>query len=437
MSQARKPGRLRPQGKGLLDCLREFLTPAVWKQAQMARGSHRSSRWSTQPLVLVLLLMTWCCGDSQAERFETARAFCVVCRPNRRRPGKTVQGFQKALARLPMSVLRTLAAAVRHQLRATLDLLTDGFVVLGCDGSRLECPRSAELEQRLEPAGKDQAAPTIWVTAVVHLRTGLLWAWRLGRGTASERGHLLQLLRVLPKAALLVADAGYHGFPLAQALVAQQIAFLIRMSSAVRLYVDADTPLERYREGLVWYWPQKSERQGVVPLRLRLIRVRSRKKRGDVWLLTNVLKAQRLPAATAARYYRWRWENEGLFRTYKRTLAKVKLGSRTLRLIHREAEGSLLATQLLLAQGVRARSASCSPRKVLLAIRAAIVGRRGRRSFRQGLVAAGREQRPRSTPKVRRVWPRRKEHKPPKPPQLRTLSPRQKALIVRLLAQAA
>ncbi|MCI0353623.1 MAG: IS4 family transposase [Acidobacteria bacterium] len=437
MTQARKPGRLRPRGKGLLDCLREFLTPAVWKQAQKARGAHRSSRWSTQPLVFMLLLMTWCCGDSQAERFETARAFCVVCLSKRRRPGKTVQGFQKALTRLPMKVLRTLAWAVRQRLLATLDLLTDGFVVLGCDGSRLECPRSAELDQRLEPGGKDEAAPTIWVTALVHLRTGLLWAWRLGLGTASERGHLRKLLGVLPKAALLVADAGYHSFPLAQVLVDNKIAFLIRMSSQVRLYVDADVPLERYRDGLVWYWPQQAQRKAHKPLRLRLIRVRSRKKGRDVWLLTNVLESKRLPAANAARYYRWRWENEGLFRTYKRTLAKVKLLSRTVRLIHREAEGSLLATQLLLAQGVRARSASCSPRKVLLAIRAEIVGRRRRRSFRQDLVAAAREQRPRTTPKVKRVWPRRKEHTAPKPPELRTLGPQQKALMVRLLAQAA
>ena len=34
------------------------------------------------------------------------------------------------------------------------------------------------------------------------------------------------------------------------------------------------------------------------------------------------------------------------------TLKKVKLVSRTVRLVHREAEGSWLALQLLLAQGV-------------------------------------------------------------------------------------
>ena len=52
----------------------------------------------------------------------------------------------------------------------------------------------------------------------------------------------------------------------------------------------------------------------------------------------------------AGQFYPWRWENEGLFRTYKRTVSKVKLVSRTVRLVHRELEGSLLAVQLMLAQ---------------------------------------------------------------------------------------
>jgi hypothetical protein len=49
----------------------------------------------------------------------------------------------------------------------------------------------------------------------------------------------------------------------------------------------------------------------------------------------------------ASQFYRWRWESEGLFRTYKQTLKKVKLVSRTVKLVHREAEASLLAVQLL------------------------------------------------------------------------------------------
>src|SRR5712691_1862601 len=113
--------RLRRHARSFVDCLREFLTPALCKQAHCQRQSERrSSRWSTQPLVLVLLLMTWCCGDSQPERFETAKAFCVACLPKRRRPGQTVQGFQKALAKLAMGVVRVLAAGVRRTLASRL-----------------------------------------------------------------------------------------------------------------------------------------------------------------------------------------------------------------------------------------------------------------------------------------------------------------------------
>src|ERR1700737_2861267 len=84
--------RARRRSRSFLQCLREFLTPALWKQAQNRWPASKASRWGTQPLVLVLLFMTWCCGDAQPERFETAKAFCVVCLPKRRRPGKTVQG---------------------------------------------------------------------------------------------------------------------------------------------------------------------------------------------------------------------------------------------------------------------------------------------------------------------------------------------------------
>ena len=396
----------------------------------------------------MLLLMTWCCGDSQPERFETARAFCVACLPKRRRPGQTVQGFQKALAKLPMRVLRTVAAGIRWTLASRLAArwFDEGFIAIGCDGSRVECPRTAELEQRLGQAGKDGSAPTLWVTALVHLRLGFPWAWRFGKGTASERSHLLQMLPVLPAAALLVTDAGYFGFDLAKQLVEQKVCFLMRMSSNVTLYTVEQVALQHYREGVVYYFAGKKQQQEQ-PLLLRLIRIRGKKKKNDVWLLTNVLDRQRLSAASAAKFYRWSWENEGQFRAYKRTLAKVKLVSRSVRLVHREAEGSLLALQLMLAQGVLAlapvargdNEPVCSPRKVLLAIRQEMYGflRRGHAKYYERLRKPMRERRERTSAKAIRAWPRRKPHKAPKPPRLLKLTAAKKALIARLEASAA
>src|ERR1700722_18773090 len=129
-----------------------------------------------------MIAMTWAAGDSQPERFETARGFYVACYKARKRPGKTLEGLQKALGRVPMRQFRALAAGVRQVIRARFAdrLLVAGFEPMGCDGSRIECPRATELEARLRQAGNEDSAPTIWLTAFVHLSTGLLWSWRLG-----------------------------------------------------------------------------------------------------------------------------------------------------------------------------------------------------------------------------------------------------------------
>jgi hypothetical protein len=322
-------------------------------------------------------------------------------------------------------------------------LRVDGFEPMGCDGSRIECPRSRELEARLGQAGKADAAPTVWVTAFVHLATGLLWSWRLGPGTAAEQEHLRHLLGTTSPRALIVCDAAYMGYELVRAIVGSGRSFLFRMSSKVDLYTPEEAKLEAWTEGPVLYWPKYAQRDGMAPVRCRLIRVPARgKAKHDVWLLTDVLDPARLSAATAAKFYRWRWRTEGVFRTYKRTIKKLKLSSRTVRLAHREAELSLLATQVLLAHadlalrpatGAAAGEPAISPRKVLIEIRREMKdpgGRRGR-SYDRRLEGCRADDRKQASPKAARQWPRRKPHEPPKPPKLHTLTEEQKALLER------
>jgi Transposase DDE domain len=452
--------------QSFLECFGYFLTPQVWKQAQQAARRYRAWRWQTQPLIFVLLSMTWCAGDSLPERFETARAFYVALHQRRRRPGQTFEGFEKALGKLPLPVLRAVANAVRYRIAQVFAerFRVDGFIPLGCDGSRLACPRSQELERRLSPfkkkrkkkAGPDAPAcpqtqesehrpslskemknhptapdaPQIWVTAVVHLALGVLWSWRLGKGSASEREHLRQLVATLPRWTLLVADAGYVGYELLATLQAAGLAFLIRLSSRAPLYAPERIGLTRFQEGLVYYWPQWAQAKDLPPIAVRLLRIRSAKT--DVWLITNVLDAEKLPLPTASKFYRWRWRNEGLFRTYKRTLGKVKLMSRTVAQVHREAEGSLLATQLLLAQGALALQTTTnvqivlpSARKVLLEIRAEIrnitgmyLGPRQGKTYLERLAQARWRERRQRSGKVRRLWPGRKDHRPLGRPQI-------------------
>jgi hypothetical protein len=446
--------RLPRHAQSLPACLRQFLTPAAWKQARRSLiGPRRETRWIFHHLILVALAMTWSLGDSTLERFEMARGIVAICRPKRRRAGETAQGFQKALVRLPMRPLVALAAAVRHRLLMLLgeDVFVHGFIPLGCDGSRLECCRNDELLARMGKAGKPDGPPALWVTALVHLTTGVPWGWRLGKGNASERAHLGHLIATLPALALVIADAGFNGYDLAAAILAAEGSFLIRMSSKVRLFVDSPVDRERFDQGEVTYWPLEARQKRLPPLHLRLIRVRGRRsvkgrrRRVDVWLLTDV-SAERLSVAQAASFYRLRWENEGLFRTYKRTLAKVRLVGRTVRSVHREAYVSLLSCQLLLAQGawaLRQRRGTksavlpCSARQAIVVMRQELIAamRPDRRAtYLERLGGCARERRRRTSGKQKREWPRRTPHVPPKPPQLLTMNEKEKALFSRLNA---
>jgi hypothetical protein len=333
-----------------------------------------------------------------------------------------------------MPVLRALAAGIRGRAEAIFGKRwkVGNFIPFGCDGTRQACPRTEELERRLGTFGKEGSPPMIWNMSIVHLTLGFPFCWRLGKGgKASERNHLINMLHWLPASALIVADAGYVGYEVAAAMMLAKVFFLIRMSSVATFYSETIEPLDAFREGIVYYWPKRQQSEGKPPIRGRLLRIHSCRHKADVWLFTNVQDREQLPLETAATCYRWRWENEGFFRTYKRTLKKVTLMSRTLRLVHREAEASMIATQLLLCQGALAMPAPqeggipvmCSPRGVLLEARRDIAGKsKPSRPFTERISSAQRDHRVRTTPKQKREWPRRKPHAPPQPPLLLRLT---------------
>ena len=430
------------QPQSLLDYVRQFLTPPVWKQARQATSRRRSlPRWDLQPLVLIVMAMTWAAGDSQAEKFATARGFYVACYRARKRPGATLQGFQKALARVPLrqfQARRSVRVGDPRPLGHTV-----GRQRLRADGVRWLSDRvpphrgagAATGEGRQERRGPHHLGHS------VRAPGDRLVVRATGPGTAAEQEHLRRLLGTLSPRALIVC--GRRGTWATSWSEPSSRPDGRSCSGCRRRSIShpGASDASRWSEGPVLYWPEYAQRQGHAPLRCRLIRVPARGRvKKDVWLLTDVLDPTRLSLKTAAQFYRWRWRNEGLFRIYKRTINKLKLSSRTVRLAHREAEVSLLATQILLAHAdlalrspapATAGEPVISPRKVLIEIRTELKEAENRRvaSYRRRLKGCRAAARQQTSPKAIRDWPRRKPHKPPRPPILHTLTKEQKTLL--------
>jgi hypothetical protein len=314
--------------------------------------AKRQVRWTPLAAAMAAVLMALDPGCCLGVRCEEALACLATDFKRRRRVGRTYNGLLKALER-QSSVLPQLKADLRRQARSHLDRIPrcGGWILLAVDGSKEDLPRTRDLEREFGIADNG-VGPQALVTAVVEVNTGLPWDWRIDKGRASERDHLLQMIPSLPADALLLADGNFVGYPLWSALQQQGKHFLIRVGGNVHLITQLwPEAASRRRGDIVYAWPRHHQAR-VAPLTLRLIRVES--GQGAVYLLTNVLDRRRLSPRAAGHMYRQRWGVELFYRTLKRTLGYAKLHSRSGRRARIELEWGLIALSIAIQLGIHA-----------------------------------------------------------------------------------
>lgn len=343
-------------------------------------SSGRRVRWTPRAAALAAVLMGLGAADPLGVRCEDALGAMASDFVGARRVGGTYNGLLKALERQHKTALPMLKSDLRRQAFGMLERVgrTEGWVLLGVDGTKEELARTADNERGFG-VGDNGAVPQAFATVVVEVHTGLAWDWRIGPACASEKGHLVQMAADLPEGVLLLADGNFVGYPVWSELNKQGKSFLIRVGGNVSLIRDLWPSVAWRRErGLVHVWPQG--RQGsAAPLTLRLIRVGSGRR--AVHLLSNVLDPGRLSAEAAGAIYRLRWGVELFYRTLKRTLGMAKLRSRCARRARLELEWGLIAMTVMTLLGIGALAAHgrevrrLSPALLVRGMRRALPGR--------------------------------------------------------------
>jgi hypothetical protein len=230
---------------------------------------------------------------------------------------------------------------------------TNGWVMIGFDGSRTTAPRTVSNEKALcapnygngrrAKYGKKKSkgmrrkqnkqnpphpqTPQAWITMLWHMGLRLPWTWRLGPSNSSERDQVKEILaeEEFPENTLFCGDAGFTGYLFWDAILQTGNHFVVRVGANVSLlreYVD----VKELSDGTVLCWPKDKMQSGDPPLHLRLVKVKIGKTK--VWLLTSVLNPKQLTRKQLVRVYKMRWGIEVEYRGLKQTIDKHKLRCR-------------------------------------------------------------------------------------------------------------
>ena len=198
------------------------------------------------------------------------------------------------------------------------------------------------------------------------------------------------------------------------------------MGGNIRLLTDLGWEHEQ-RDGLVYLWPLKHRNSPPVVLRLVVLE-RDKQK---VYLLTNVFNPEQLSDEEAGVLYEMRWGIEVFYRSYKQTLCRRRLLSRTPATCLAECSWTMLGLWLLgLLTVTRIVAKKLDPLSwsvalarnvVRRAMRVSVHGGNCRQLFRD-LTTAVKDEYKRCGPKAARDYPRKKREKPPGPPKIQTAS---------------
>ena len=265
----------------------------------------------------------------------------------------------------------------------------------------------------------------LFLTTILHMGTGLLWAFRIGPGTDSERNHLRDLLGLLPPQTLLVADAGFVGYDLLTAILQGGSQFLNRVGSNVTLLRELGFA-QVQADNTVYLWPDNHRKKNLPPLVLRLVELHNGRK--PVFLLTSALDDTALSDSQAGVLYRMRWGVEVFYRSLKQTLARRKMHSQAPRQAQCELSWAVTGLWGLTLMSVHqvlvgggdplALSVATALRHVRMAIRHGPRSPKARLLLRR-LRAALKDSYVRRTSKKARDWPHKKKDKPPRPPRIK------------------
>ena len=160
----------------------------------VADPGARRGCWSPLVAGLAACLVIFSGAPALMDRFADAMNCLGRVLPASAR-GRAYNGLFKALARQWRRVEGPLKKDLRRRATELADRVHD-WIILAVDGSKFELPRT-RANRRGFGIADNGAGPQAFVTAIVHVLTGLVFDWRIGPALAQPAQRTLYKDRFL------------------------------------------------------------------------------------------------------------------------------------------------------------------------------------------------------------------------------------------------
>jgi len=258
-------------------------------------------------------------------------------------------GISQARSRLGVEPLKKLYHAIVAPIakRNTKGAWYRKWRLVSLDGSTLDVADTAEnLKAFGRPGGPpgSGAFPKIRFVGLLENGTHVFWAAQMGKYKISERTLAQDVVRVLRKGMLCLADRLFPGYKLWQTATQTGADLLWRTKRTAHLDVEKRLPDGSYLSRI--YVNTKDRRKQRKGTQVRVIEYRLKNLPKEVYrLITTILDPEQAPAQELAALYHERWEIEITLDELKTHLrgAQIVLRSKTPELVQQEFYGLLMA----------------------------------------------------------------------------------------------
>lgn len=264
----------------------------------------------------------------------------------------------KARKRLPQSVWQGLDQWILNQISQRHDskYLWHGHRVIGLDGT---CNSMGDEPELMEYFGSPNTRhglgrfPIARNLIAFNLNTLITVAHEMGPYRASEEALACQLLPRLHAGDVIVDDRGFMGIPHYVQCLEQDLHFVNRLPSHVRIDRLEVVQCVNSKDLMVkmpvakHYLKQNPDWPESILLRLVQVTARIRGRKGTFWLATSLLDSSIYPASEIRMLYKKRWRAEELIRELKIWLSADILRSKSVEQIRKEMLARIVAANLV------------------------------------------------------------------------------------------